>query len=87
MIIRVLQRLLSVDLWRYVIDAKSHPILCDSMDCRLAGFSAHGLLHARILEWVQVLTSEDLPDLGIEPTSLRPWVFGGITLVPVSPCE
>ena len=26
--------------------------LCDSMDCRLLGFSIQGILQARILEWV-----------------------------------
>ena len=28
--------------------------LCNSMDCSLPGSSAHGILHARILEWVAV---------------------------------
>ena len=28
--------------------------LCDSMDCNLPGSSIHGILHARILEWVAV---------------------------------
>ena len=28
------------------------PTLCDPMDCRLPGFSVHGILQARILEWV-----------------------------------
>ena len=26
--------------------------LCDSMDCSPPGFSVHGILQARILEWV-----------------------------------
>ena len=26
--------------------------LCDAMDCSLSGFSVHGILQARILEWV-----------------------------------
>ena len=28
------------------------PTLCDPMDCRLPGFSIHGILQARTLEWV-----------------------------------
>ena len=28
--------------------------LCDPMDCSLAGSSAHGILQARILEWVAI---------------------------------
>ena len=27
---------------------------CDPMDCRLPGFSVHGILQARILEWVAI---------------------------------
>ena len=30
------------------------PILCDSMGCSPPGFSVHGILQARILEWVAV---------------------------------
>ena len=32
-------------------------ILCDLMDCSPPGFSVHGILQARILEWVAVLSS------------------------------
>ena len=35
-----------------VIIAQSCPTLCDSMDCSPPGFSVHGILQARILEWV-----------------------------------
>ena len=28
--------------------------LCNSMDCSLPGCSAHGLLQAKILEWVAI---------------------------------
>ena len=31
--------------------AQSYPILCDSMDCSLSGFSVHGIFQARVLEW------------------------------------
>ena len=30
------------------------PTLCDPMDCSLPGSSAHGVLQARILEWVAI---------------------------------
>ena len=39
------------------------------MDCSLPGSSIHGILQARILEWVAVSFSRGLPDLGIEPRS------------------
>ena len=42
--------LLSLDIHAKVI--QSCPTLCDPMDCRLPGFSVHGILQARILEWV-----------------------------------
>ena len=29
--------------------------LCDPMDCSLTGFSVHGILQARILEWAALL--------------------------------
>ena len=32
--------------------AQSCPTLCDPMDCSPPGFSVHGVLQARILEWL-----------------------------------
>ena len=32
--------------------------LCDPMDCSLPGSSVHGILQARILEWVAVRFSK-----------------------------
>ena len=46
------------------------PTLCDPVDCSLPGFSIHGILQARILEWVTISFSGDLPNPGIEPGSL-----------------
>ena len=43
--------------------------LCDPMDCSLPGFSVHGILQARVLEWVAISFSRDLPNPGIEPRS------------------
>ena len=37
------------------------------MDCSLAGSSDHGILQARIMEWVAISFPGDLPDPGIEP--------------------
>ena len=39
------------------------------MDYSLPGSSVHGILQARILEWVTFPSPGDLPDLGIEPGS------------------
>ena len=36
---------------------QSCPNLCDPMDCRPLGFSVHGILQARILEWVAMPSS------------------------------
>ena len=33
---------------------QSCSILCDPMDCSLPGSSVHGILQARILEWVAI---------------------------------
>ena len=37
------------------------------MDCSPPGSSAHGILQARILEWVAIPFSRDLPNREIEP--------------------
>ena len=42
---------------------------CDAMDCNLPGSSVHGILQARILEWVAISFPRDLLDSGIEPRS------------------
>ena len=57
---------------------QSCPTLCDTTDCSLPASSVHGTLQARILEWVAKPSSGDLPDPGIEPTSLvSPALAGG----------
>ena len=40
------------------------------VDCSPQGSSVHGILQARILEWVAISSSGDLPDPKIEPDSL-----------------
>ena len=49
--------------------AQSCPTLCDPVDRSLPGFSVHGILQARILEWLPFPSPGDLPDPGIEPGS------------------
>ena len=44
--------------------------LCDPMEYSLPGSSVHGILQARLLEWVAVPFSRGLPDPGIKPRSL-----------------
>ena len=43
--------------------------LCDPMDGSPPGSSVHGILQARILEWVAFPLSRNLPDPGIKPRS------------------
>ena len=43
--------------------------LCNPTDCSPPCSSVYGILQARILEWVAVPFSRDLPDPGIEPRS------------------
>ena len=42
---------------------------CNPTDCSPPGSSVHRITQARILEWVAVSSSRDLPDSGIEPRS------------------
>ena len=46
------------------------PTLSDPMDCSLSGSSVHGIFQARILDWVAISFSRDLPDPVIKPESL-----------------
>ena len=48
---------------------KSCLTLCDPMDYNPPISSVHGIFQARILEWVAIPFSRDLPDPGIEPGS------------------
>ena len=52
--------------------------LCDAMDCSLPGSPVHGILQARILEWVAISCSRGSSHPGTEPTSLMsPALAGG----------
>ena len=50
--------------------AQSCPTLCDPKDCKLPGSSVHGILQARILEWVAISSSGEIFLIhGIKPMS------------------
>ena len=53
------------------MSAQSYPTLCNPMDCSLPGFSVHRISQARILEWMAISTSEDLPTQGLNPYLLH----------------
>ena len=65
------------------------------MDCSLLGSSVRGILQARILKWVAILLSGDLPNLGMEcwhqrgrASSFPPFPAPTPTpMVPVPLCE
>ena len=42
---------LYTNLWNFT---QLYPVLYDPMDCSLLGSSVHGILQARILEWVAI---------------------------------
>ena len=43
---------------------QSCPTLYNPLDCSLPGSSVHGILQARLLEWVAIPFSNNLPNLG-----------------------
>ena len=43
--------------------------LYNPINCSLPGSSVHGILQARLLEWVAIPFSRSLPNPGIEPGS------------------
>ena len=47
------------------------------MDHHLPGSSVYGISQARILEWVAMPPTGDLPDPGIEPVSLMSPALAG----------
>ena len=49
--------------------AQSCPTLCHPTDCNLPGSLTGGIFLARILKWVTISSSRDLPDLGFKPIS------------------
>ena len=47
------------------------------MDRSPPGSSVHGILGARMLQWIAMTSSVDLPNPGIEPTSLKSPLLAG----------
>ena len=43
-----------VKVWKVKVNSLSHARLCDPMDCSPPGSSGHGMLQARMLEWVAI---------------------------------
>ena len=56
---------------------QSCPTPFNPMNCSPPSFSVHRILQARILEWVGMPSSKDLPNPGIELTSLMSPVLAG----------
>ena len=66
--------------FRPVLPAKSPqscPALCDTIDHSLQGSSVHGILQARILEWIAMPSSRDLPHPGMELAPLMSPALAG----------
>ena len=68
-----------------VLVAQSCPTLCESMDLSSPGSSIHGILQAKVLEWVARLSPKDLPDpgIGLASPALAGWFF--TTVPPTKP--
>ena len=69
-----------------VLVAQSCPTLCDPIDYSPPASSVHGILQVRILKWVAISFSGDLPDPEIQPAFPA---LGGeffTTLPPGKPC-
>ena len=60
---------ISYSVCMHVQSLQSCLTLCDPMDCSPPGSSVHGILQARILEWVAIPFSRESSPLGIEPMS------------------
>ena len=66
-----------------VLVTQLYPVFCNPMDYSSPGSSVHGILQARILEWVPFPSPGDLSDPGIKP---RPSEFQADSL-PSEPPE
>ena len=61
---------------------QSWSVLYDLMNHSLSGSSVHGILQARILEWLSCPPPGDLPNPGIDPASLvSPALAGGFFVI------
>ena len=64
--------------------AQSCPTLCNSMDCSPPGSSVHGILQARILEWVAISSSmgSSRPRSPTRLLNILHWQAGNLPLSP-----
>ena len=64
--------------------AQSCLTLCDPMDCSPPGSSVHGILQARILEWVAMPSSRGFPtqESNLCLLHLLRWQAGSLPLAP-----
>ena len=67
--------------------AQSCPIVCKPMACSLPGSSVHGILQARILEWVAISFSSRSSDPGIEHGSLALQAYSLLAELPGKPLK
>ena len=67
----------SMDMKKESEVAQSCPTLCDHMDCSPPGSSIHGILQARILEWVAISSPGDRPNPEIKLISLTSPALAG----------
>ena len=68
-----------------MLSLQSSPTLCEPADSSPPGPSARGILQARILEWVAMLSSRELfPTQGLNPhlLCLLHWQVGSLLLAP-----
>ena len=65
-----------------VLGVQSCPTPYNPMDCSPPGSSVHGILQARILDWVAIPSPGDLPDPGIKP---KPPALQAGSLLPEPP--
>ena len=63
----VLRATLTSDIYIYMLVTQLCLTLCDHMDCNPPGFSVHGVLQARTLEWVAISFARDLSNQGSNP--------------------
>ena len=56
-----------------VLAAQSCPTFCDPVECSPRGSSLHGILQARIVDWVAIFFSRDLPQYMVH-------IYNGILL-------
>ena len=70
LVVQIVKNLPAMQEWKEVLVALSCSTLCDHTGCSPPSSSVHGILQARILEWVAIPFSRGSSDLRMEPRSL-----------------